>query len=86
MRLHEKRSRSFQAPVAVRSSPGRQVFVFPSGRSDSEESSEEELNATALRPRGREQPPPRPAGTVLLERELTEGDSLNKLALQYGCK
>ncbi|NWW81915.1 LYSM4 protein, partial [Climacteris rufus] len=93
MRLNESRSRSFQAPVTVRSFPGRQVYVFPGGgRSDSEESSEEEeLNVTELRPRGREQPRGSAAraglgDVVLLERELAEGDSLNKLALQYGCK
>uniref|UniRef100_A0A8D2ME88 Uncharacterized protein n=1 Tax=Zonotrichia albicollis TaxID=44394 RepID=A0A8D2ME88_ZONAL len=68
-----------------------QLFVFPSGRSDSEESSEEELNVMELRPRGKEQQRGsaargRPGDVVLLERELTEEDSLNKLALQYGCK
>ncbi|NXU45880.1 LYSM4 protein, partial [Drymodes brunneopygia] len=90
MRLNESRTRSFQAPAAVHSFPGRQVFVFPNGRSDSDESSEEELNVMELRPRGREQPRgsarDRLGDVVLLERELTEEDSLNKLALQYGCK
>lgn len=91
MRLNESRTRSFQAPAAVHSFPGRQVFVFPNGRSDSDESDEEEeLNVMELRPRGREQPRgsarDRLGDVVLLERELTEEDSLNKLALQYGCK
>ncbi|NWY41113.1 LYSM4 protein, partial [Sylvia atricapilla] len=90
MRLHEGRTRPFQAPASVHSFPGRQVFVFPSGRSDSEESSEEELNVMELRPRGKEQPRgsarDRLGDVVLLERELTQEDSLNKLALQYGCK
>ncbi|XP_050164989.1 lysM and putative peptidoglycan-binding domain-containing protein 4 [Myiozetetes cayanensis] len=90
MRLNESRTRSFQAPVTVHNYPGRQVYVFPDGPSDSEESSEEEeLNVMELRPRGKEQrgrDRDRPAEVVLLERELTEGDSLNKLALQYGCK
>ncbi|NXX81158.1 LYSM4 protein, partial [Urocolius indicus] len=90
MRLNERQTRSFQAPVTVHSYPGRQVFVFPSGRSDSEES-EEELNVTELRPRGKEQQRcstsrDRAGDVVLLEREITEDDSLNKLALQYGCK
>ncbi|OWK59386.1 LysM and putative peptidoglycan-binding domain-containing protein 4 [Lonchura striata] len=90
MRLNESRTRPFQAPASVHTFPGRQVFVFPNGRSDSEESSEEELNVMELRPRGKEQA--RGSGrvrlgdVVLLERELTEEDSLNKLALQYGCK
>ncbi|KAF2973980.1 hypothetical protein EK904_001841 [Melospiza melodia maxima] len=44
-----------------------------------------------LRPRGKEQQRGSaargwPGDVVLLERELTEEDSLNKLALQYGCK
>ncbi|XP_059714609.1 lysM and putative peptidoglycan-binding domain-containing protein 4 [Haemorhous mexicanus] len=91
MRLHESRTKPFQAPATVHTFPGRQVFVFPNGRSDSEESSEEELNVMELRPRGKEQqrgsaPRDRPGDVVLLERELTEEDSLNKLALQYGCK
>ncbi|XP_041274701.1 lysM and putative peptidoglycan-binding domain-containing protein 4 [Onychostruthus taczanowskii] len=92
MRLHESRTRPFQAPAAVHSFPGRQVFVFPHGRPDSEEESEEEeeLNVMELRPRGKEQQRgsarARLGDVVLLERELTEEDSLNKLALQYGCK
>lgn len=90
MRLHESRTRPFQAPASVHSFPGRQVYVFPNGRSDSEESSEEELNVMELRPRGKEQQRgsarDRLGDMVLLERELTEEDSLNKLALQYGCK
>ncbi|NXL87189.1 LYSM4 protein, partial [Alectura lathami] len=91
MRLHESRTRSFQAPVTIHNYPGGQVYVFPNGRSDSEESSEEELNVLALRPRGKEQqrhgaPRDRVGDVVLLEREIAEGDNLNKLALQYGCK
>ncbi|NXE60579.1 LYSM4 protein, partial [Calcarius ornatus] len=91
MRLHESRTRPFQAPATVHTFPGRQVFVFPNGRSESEESSEEELNVMELRPRGKEQQRGsagrgRLGDVVLLERELTEEDSLNKLALQYGCK
>ncbi|NWI88737.1 LYSM4 protein, partial [Pitta sordida] len=91
MRLNESRTRSFQAPAAVHSYPGRQVYVFPGGRADSEEEEEEEeeLNVMELRPRGKEQrrgSAGRVGDVVLLEREITEGDSLNKLALQYGCK
>ncbi|XP_072201873.1 lysM and putative peptidoglycan-binding domain-containing protein 4 [Excalfactoria chinensis] len=90
MRLNESR-RPFQPPVTIHNYPGGQVFVFPNGRSDSEESSDSELTVMELRPRGREQQRGGPergrAGdVVLLERELTEDDSLNKLALQYGCK
>ncbi|KAM6125184.1 lysM and putative peptidoglycan-binding domain-containing protein 4 [Phoenicopterus ruber ruber] len=91
MRLNESGTRSFQAPVTIHNYPGRQVFVFPNGRSDSEESSEEELNVMELRPRGKEQQRcstsrDRVGDVVLLEREITEDDNLNKLALQYGCK
>ncbi|NXP65346.1 LYSM4 protein, partial [Chloropsis cyanopogon] len=90
MRLNEGRTRAFQAPAAVHTFPGRQVYVFPDGQSDSEESSEEELNVMELRPRGKEQQRGSARGrlgdVVLLERELTQEDSLNKLALQYGCK
>ncbi|XP_026712077.1 lysM and putative peptidoglycan-binding domain-containing protein 4 [Athene cunicularia] len=94
MRLNESRTRSFQAPVTIHNYPGRQVYVFPSGRSDSEEEEEEEeeLNVMELRPRGKEQqrwcstPRDRVGDVVLLEREITEDDNLYKLALQYGCK
>lgn len=90
MRLNESRTRSFQAPVTIHNYPGRQVYVFPNGQSDSEES-EEELNVMELRPRGKEQQrcstsQDRAGDVVLLEREITEDDNLNKLALQYGCK
>uniref|UniRef100_A0A8C9EUG5 LysM and putative peptidoglycan-binding domain-containing protein 4 n=1 Tax=Pavo cristatus TaxID=9049 RepID=A0A8C9EUG5_PAVCR len=91
MRLNESQTRPFQAPVTIHNYPGGQVYVFPNGRSDSEESSEEELTVMELRPRGREQQRcgaarDRAGDVVLLEREITEDDSLNKLALQYGCK
>ncbi|XP_009978105.1 PREDICTED: lysM and putative peptidoglycan-binding domain-containing protein 4 [Tauraco erythrolophus] len=91
MRLNESGTRSFQAPVTVHNYPGRQVYVFPNGRSESEESEEEELNVMELRPRGKEQQHhstsrDRVGDVVLLEREITEDDNLNKLALQYGCK
>ncbi|XP_071424948.1 lysM and putative peptidoglycan-binding domain-containing protein 4 [Pithys albifrons albifrons] len=91
MRLNQSRTRPFQAPVTVHNYPGRQVYVFANGRSDSEESEEEELNVMELRPRGKEQQRgsasrDRPGDVVLLEREITQDDSLNKLALQYGCK
>ncbi|NXA50078.1 LYSM4 protein, partial [Nothocercus julius] len=91
MRLKESQTRSFQAPVTVHNHAGSQVYVFQNGHQDLEESSEEELNVTELRPRGREQQRSSAArgsvaDVVLLEREITKDDSLNKLALQYGCK
>nr|XP_025977466.1 lysM and putative peptidoglycan-binding domain-containing protein 4 [Dromaius novaehollandiae]XP_025977467.1 lysM and putative peptidoglycan-binding domain-containing protein 4 [Dromaius novaehollandiae]XP_025977468.1 lysM and putative peptidoglycan-binding domain-containing protein 4 [Dromaius novaehollandiae] len=91
MRLKETQTTSFQAPVTIRNYPGNQVYVFQNGHSDSEESSEEELNVTELRPRGKEQQRCSAArdkvgDVVLLEREIMQDDNLNKLALQYGCK
>ncbi|NWJ00700.1 LYSM4 protein, partial [Crypturellus undulatus] len=91
MRLKESRTRSFQAPVTIHNHAGSQVYVFQNGHLESEESSEEELNVSELRPRGREQQRSSAArgsvaDVVLLEREITQDDSLNKLALQYGCK
>ncbi|KAM9125884.1 lysM and putative peptidoglycan-binding domain-containing protein 4 isoform 1-T2 [Pangshura tecta] len=91
MRLYEGRTRSFQAPVTVHNYPSSHVYVFRNGRSDPDESSEEESELMELRPRGKEQQrsssaQERAGDVVLLERELTEGDNLNKLALQYGCK
>ncbi|XP_034640608.1 lysM and putative peptidoglycan-binding domain-containing protein 4 [Trachemys scripta elegans] len=91
MRLYGGRTRSFQAPVTVHNYPSSHVYVFRNGRSDPDESSEEESEFMELRPRGKEQQrsnssQARAGDVVLLERELTEGDNLNKLALQYGCK
>ncbi|XP_019359550.1 PREDICTED: lysM and putative peptidoglycan-binding domain-containing protein 4 isoform X1 [Gavialis gangeticus] len=91
MRLNEGLTRSFQAPVTVHNYPSSHVYVFRNGRSDSDESSEEEFDVMELRPRGKEQQRrvasrEKVGDVVLLEREITAGDSLNKLALQYGCK
>lgn len=91
MRLHEGLTRTFQAPVTVHNYPSSHVYVFRNGQSDPDESSEEEFDIMELRPRGKEQQrcnasQEKVGGVVLLERELTEGDNLNKLALQYGCK
>ncbi|XP_015280033.1 PREDICTED: lysM and putative peptidoglycan-binding domain-containing protein 4 [Gekko japonicus] len=91
MRLNERLARPFQAPAATRRFPGSQVAWFRNGPSDLEDSSEEELDVMELRARGRE-PQRSDAGrhkagdVVLLEREVAEDDSLNKLALQYGCQ
>uniref|UniRef100_A0A8C8SR84 LysM and putative peptidoglycan-binding domain-containing protein 4 n=1 Tax=Pelusios castaneus TaxID=367368 RepID=A0A8C8SR84_9SAUR len=91
MRLYERLTRSFQAPVTVRNYPSSHVYVFRNGRVDPDESSEEEPDVMELRPRGKDQQrcnasQEKVGGVVLLERELREGDNLNKLALQYGCK
>ncbi|XP_026565081.1 lysM and putative peptidoglycan-binding domain-containing protein 4 [Pseudonaja textilis] len=92
MRLNERLIRPFQAPATVRNFSGSQVFLFRSGRqSDSEDSSEEEFNATELRARGKDPQPPgssqkRVGDVQLLERVVKGDDNLIKLALQYGCK
>ncbi|XP_066095629.1 lysM and putative peptidoglycan-binding domain-containing protein 4 [Saccopteryx bilineata] len=87
-------AKTFQGPAMVCGTPTSQVYMFESGGGDSGDSSEEESQRGALRPRGRERPkkgaghPPRPGAgnVVLLRRELAQEDSLNKLALQYGCQ
>ncbi|KAF7239552.1 LysM and putative peptidoglycan-binding domain-containing protein 4 [Varanus komodoensis] len=91
MRLNKGLMRSFQAPATVQKFPSSQVFLFRSRQSGSDESSEEELEVMELRARKSEQQPcdvtrERVGDVVFLEREVKEDDSLNKLALQYGCK
>lgn len=83
----ERLPRAFQAPVDVHASADGQVYVFRGPRDDSAESSEEELGMVQRWPRGRRSGEQARVGDVLLlERPVTHGDSLNKLALQYGCK
>ncbi|XP_023670022.1 lysM and putative peptidoglycan-binding domain-containing protein 4 [Paramormyrops kingsleyae] len=86
----ERFPRAFQAPVDVHASADGQVYVFRGARDDSAESSEEELGMVQRRPRGcrsgQGQEQARVGGVLLLERPVSHGDSLNKLALQYGCK
>ncbi|XP_074151134.1 lysM and putative peptidoglycan-binding domain-containing protein 4 isoform X2 [Sminthopsis crassicaudata] len=89
MRQKEVLTKTFQAPAVVYSSSNSHIYMFKNDNSDSDELSEEELNVE-LRPRGKERQKnagrERVGDVVLLERELTEDDNLNKLALQYGCK
>ncbi|XP_042331923.1 lysM and putative peptidoglycan-binding domain-containing protein 4 [Sceloporus undulatus] len=91
MRLNQEAIRSFQAPMTVRTFSNSQVYLFRSGQSDSDESSEEELDVMELRARGKELQQrnasrEKVGDVVLLEREVRKDDNLNKLALQYGCK
>lgn len=87
-------SKTFQGPATVCRTPTSQVYVFENGGGDSGDSSEEEPHGVALRPRGKERqkkgahhpPPPGARSIVMLQRELAQEDSLNKLALQYGCQ
>ncbi|KAK6327724.1 hypothetical protein J4Q44_G00033700 [Coregonus suidteri] len=89
MRRGDPVPRAFQAPVDVHASVDGQVYMFRRGQqNDSAGSSEEEeFNVMELRPRGRQElEQDRRGSLMLLKREVLDGDNLNKLALQYGCK
>ncbi|XP_029410168.1 lysM and putative peptidoglycan-binding domain-containing protein 4 isoform X2 [Nannospalax galili] len=94
MRQKEVLAKTFQGPAVVCRTPSSHVYVFKDGSGDSGDSSEEESHSVMLRPRGKERQKnkvhhpqqPRVGDMVLLQRELAQEDSLNKLALQYGCK
>lgn len=94
MRHKELLTKTFQGPAVVCRTPTSHVYTLKNGSGDSGDSSEEESHGAVLRPRGKErqksgvhQPHQAGAGdVVLLQRELAQEDSLNKLALQYGCK
>lgn len=87
-------AKTFQGPAVVCRTPNSHVYMFKNGSGDSGDSSEEESHHGPLRSRGKErqknsiQHPQQPGvgSMVLLQRELAQEDSLNKLALQYGCK
>lgn len=84
-------AKTFQGPAVVCRTPNSHVYMFKNDSGDSGDSSEEESHQVVLRPRGKERQktssqPPGPGSVVLLQRELAQEDSLNKLALQYGCK
>ncbi|KAK2499819.1 hypothetical protein MC885_010580 [Smutsia gigantea] len=94
MRPKEVLTKTFQGPAVVCRTPTSHVYMFENGGGDSGDSSEEESHQVVLRPRGKERQKkgahrphqPGAADVVLLQLELTQEDSLNKLALQYGCK
>ncbi|XP_052016976.1 LOW QUALITY PROTEIN: lysM and putative peptidoglycan-binding domain-containing protein 4 [Apodemus sylvaticus] len=91
MRQKEVLAKTFQGPAVVCRTPNSHVYMFKNDSGDSGDSSEEESHQVVLRPRGKERQktssqPPGPGSVVLLQRELAQEDSLNKLALQYGCK
>lgn len=88
MRRGEHGTQAFQAPVDVHASADGQVYMFKRRLTESAVSSDdEELNLTEMRPRVYQQQEQERLGNMqLLEREVLEGDNLNKLALQYGCK
>ncbi|XP_037365963.1 lysM and putative peptidoglycan-binding domain-containing protein 4 isoform X2 [Talpa occidentalis] len=94
MRQKEALTKPFHGAALVCRTPTSHVYMFENGSGDSGDSSEDESRSVSLRPRrterqkkGAHHPQPPGAGdVVLLQRELAEEDSLNKLALQYGCK
>ncbi|XP_012729161.2 lysM and putative peptidoglycan-binding domain-containing protein 4 [Fundulus heteroclitus] len=74
---------AFQAPVDVHASADGQVYVFKRRTNASAASSDDdELSVVETRQTKRDNP----RNVLLLEREVLDGDNLNKLALQYGCK
>ncbi|KAM8891597.1 lysM and putative peptidoglycan-binding domain-containing protein 4 isoform 1-T2 [Spinachia spinachia] len=88
MRRGEPISPAFQAPVDVHASADGQVFLFNRTPNESSVSSEdEEPTVMEMRPRVfQDQGKASVRDVLLLEREVLDGDNLNKLALQYGCK
>ncbi|XP_022610280.1 lysM and putative peptidoglycan-binding domain-containing protein 4-like [Seriola dumerili] len=88
MRRGEHVPRAFQAPVDVHASADGHVYMFKRRPNESAISSDdEELSVMEMRPRVfLEQEQDRLRNVQLLERKVLEGDNLNKLALQYGCK
>ncbi|XP_007958132.1 lysM and putative peptidoglycan-binding domain-containing protein 4 [Orycteropus afer afer] len=90
MRQKEMLTKPFQGPAVVCKTPSSHVYLFKDGGGDSGDSSEEESPHVVLRPRSKDctHHPHQSGATdmVLLQRELAQEDSLNKLALQYGCK
>lgn len=79
----ERGPQAFQAPVDVHASADGQVYTFKRLQDEYAVFSEdEELSIVEMR-----QMKQNKLGNVqLLEREVLDGDSLSKLALQYGCK
>ncbi|KAM3870614.1 lysM and putative peptidoglycan-binding domain-containing protein 4-like [Diretmus argenteus] len=84
MRRGDHVPRPFQAPVDVHASADGQVYMFRRQNESAASSEDDELTAMQLRPWiSQEQDR---VNVQLLEREVLDGDNLNKLALQYGCK
>ncbi|KAG8516359.1 LysM and putative peptidoglycan-binding domain-containing protein 4 [Galemys pyrenaicus] len=94
MRQKEALTKPFHGAALVCRTPTSHVYMFENGSGDSGDSSEDESHSVSLRPRRKEcqkkgaHHPQQPGAgdVVLLQRELAQEDSLNKLALQYGCK
>ncbi|XP_026166179.1 lysM and putative peptidoglycan-binding domain-containing protein 4 [Mastacembelus armatus] len=86
MRRGEHIPQAFQAPVDVHASADGQVYMFKRRPNEAAIcSDDEELSLMDKRPQAF-QDQDRLRNVQLLEREVLDGDNLNKLALQYGCK
>lgn len=82
----EQGLRAFQAPVDVHASADGQVYMFQRRSNEYTVSSDDkELSVMEMKPQA-SQDRKYDRNVQLLEREVLEGDNLNKLALQYGCK
>ncbi|XP_029429228.1 lysM and putative peptidoglycan-binding domain-containing protein 3 [Rhinatrema bivittatum] len=80
-------TRSLQPPVAVTTGHG---YPLANGVNSDSDAMEEDIDIYELRPRGREKirkstSRERLDDTVLLTRDIKEGDTLNAIALQYCC-
>ncbi|TWW76355.1 lysM and putative peptidoglycan-binding domain-containing protein 4 isoform X1 [Takifugu flavidus] len=84
MRRVEHGSRAFQAPVDVHASADGQIYLFKRRQNESAVSSDDEDHVVMDRKPQVCQNLER--NIQFLEREVLDGDTLNKLALQYGCK
>lgn len=84
MRRVEHGSRAFQAPVDVHASADGQVYLFKRRQNESAVSSDEEDHVIMeKRPQVHQN---QERNIHFLEKEVLDGDTLNKFALQYGCK
>lgn len=84
MRRVEHGSGAFQAPVDVHASADGQIYLFRRTQHESAVSSDDEDHVVMdKRP---QVCPNRERNIQVLEREVLDGDTLNKLALQHGCK
>ncbi|XP_068169391.1 lysM and putative peptidoglycan-binding domain-containing protein 4 [Antennarius striatus] len=88
MRRGENGPRAFQAPVDVHASADGKVYMFKRRPNESTVySDDEELNVLEMMPKVyQDQEHDRLKNVQFLDRQVLDGDSLNKLALQYGCK